>query len=222
MVQDTRIELSVSPREVLGKKVKRLRREGLTPANIYGNNVESTAIQLPTEEVRHLLRSAGRNDIVYLKLGDEEPRPTFLRSVQRNPVTDMIFHLDFYQISLKEKVRLEVPLHLVGVAPAVDKFSGTLLHSLDYITVEALPTEIPSHIEVDVTGLEQIDQSVHVADLSVPSELTVLTNPELVVAKVAPPAVERVEEEEAEAAAAAEEGEAAPEAEGGDAKGSDG
>ena len=143
MVQDTRIELSVEPREVLGKKVKRLRREGLTPANIYGNNVVPTAIQLPTEEVRHLLQSSSRNDIVYLKVGDEEPRSTFVRAVQRNPVTDVILHLDFYQISLKEKVRLRVPLHLVGVAPAVDKFSGTLLHALDYLTVEALPTDIP-------------------------------------------------------------------------------
>jgi large subunit ribosomal protein L25 len=220
MVQDARIELGVEAREVLGKKVKQLRREGLTPANIYGNNVEPAAIQLPTEEVRRLLRSAGRNDIVYLKLGDEEPRTTFVRAVQRNPVTDMILHVDFYQISLKEKVRLEVPLHLVGVAPAVDKFNGTLLHGLDYITVEALPTEIPSHIEVDVAGLEQIDQSVHVADLAVPPELTVLTDPEMVVAKVAPPAVERAEEEEEAAAAeaAAAEGAAAPEADGGDAQ----
>ncbi len=213
MVQDTRIELSVEPREVLGKKVKRLRREGLTPANIYGHHVQPTAIQLPTEELHHLLRSAGRNDIVYLRLAGEEPRPTLVRAVQRNPVTDMIFHVDFYQISLKDKVRLEVPLQLVGVAPAVDTSGGTLLHSLDHITVEGLPTEIPSHIEVDVAGLEQIDQSVHVGDLSIPSELTVLTDPELVVAKVAPPVVERVEEEEVEAEAVEEGVEAAPETE---------
>ena len=122
----------------------------------------------------------------------------------------MIFHVDFYQISLKDKVRLEVPLQLVGVAPAVDTSGGTLLHSLDRITVEGLPTEIPSHIEVDVTSLEQIDQSVHVGDLSIPSGLTVLTNPELVVAKVAPPVVERAEEEGVEAVAVGEAGEAAP------------
>jgi len=214
MAQDTRIELSVEPREVLGKKVKRLRREGLTPANIYGNNVVPTAIELPTEEVRQLLQSSSRNDIVYLKVGDEEPRSTFVRAVQRNPVTDVILHLDFYQISLKEKVRLRVPLHLVGVAPAVDQFSGTLLHALDYLTVEALPTDIPSHIDVDVAGLEQIDQSVHVSDLVVPPELEVLTDQGLVVARVSPPAVERAEDEEEAAAAAVAEvdGEETPEA----------
>jgi large subunit ribosomal protein L25 len=208
MVQATRAELKVSPRGVLGKKVKQLRATGVTPANIYGHRVESVAIQMPTEELRHVLRTAGRNDIVYLRLDSEEPRPTFIRQVQRNPVTDAILHVDFYQISLEEKVRLEVPLHLLGHAPAVDTFGGTLLHSLDYITVEGLPTEIPSHIEVDVSGLEEIDQSIHVSDLSVPSSLTMLTDPELVVAKVAPPVVEKVEEEvEEEVPAEAVEGE---------------
>lgn len=213
MVQATRMELSVAPREVLGKKVKALRREGLTPANIYGHQVESTAIQVATNELRHLLRTAGRNEIIYLRLDGGRPRPTFIRAVQRNPLTDAILHVDFYQISLKEKVRLEVPLHLVGQAPAVDAFGGTLLHGMDNITVEGLPTDIPSHIEVDVSGLAEIDQAVHVSDLAIPPNVTLLTDPELVVAKVVPPAVEREEEEEVPKEAAAEKAEeAAPEA----------
>ncbi|HEU4760385.1 MAG TPA: 50S ribosomal protein L25 [Dehalococcoidia bacterium] len=203
MPEVTKTELEVSPRAVLGKKVKQLRRHGVVPANVYGNRVDSLAIQVPVEELRHVLRTAGRNEIVYLRLDGQELRPTFIRTVQRDAVTDAILHVDFYQISLKEKVRLEVRLHLVGVAPAVDLFSGTLLHGLDSITVEGLPIEIPSHIEVDVSGLEQIDHAIHVRDLDVPANLTVLTDPELVVAKVAPPAVERVEEVEAVAEEAA-------------------
>ena len=194
MVEATKTELSVRPREVLGKKVKQLRRQGLTPANIYGHRVESTAIQVATEEVRHVLRTAGRNEIVYLRLDGEEPRPTFIRAVQRNPLTDAILHVDFYQIPLKEKVRLEVALHLVGKAPAVDTYSGTLLHSLDNITVEGLPADIPSVIEIDVSGLEEIGQSLHVRDLPVPANVAVLTDPELVVASVAAPAKVEVEE----------------------------
>lgn len=209
MVQATRMELSATLREVLGKKVKRLRWQGLTPANIYGHQVESTAIQVATDELRHVLRTAGRNEIIHLRLDGEEPRPTFVRAVQRHPLTDAILHVDFYQISLKEKVRLEVPLHLVGQAPAVDAYGGILLQSLDRIMVEGLPSDIPSHIEVDVSGLEEIDQAVHVSDLPIPPNITVLTDPEPVVAKVAPPVVERVEEEEA----AEEAEEAAPEAE---------
>jgi large subunit ribosomal protein L25 len=210
MVQATRTELSVNPRAVLGKKVKKMRREGLTPANIFGHNVESKAIQVSTDELKHVLRSAGRNDIVYLRLDGEEPRPTFVRDVQQNPVSDAILHVDFMQISLQNKVRLEVAIHLVGLSPAVDTLGGILVHGLDHVTVEALPTEVPSVIEVDVTGLVAIDQALHVSDLSVPNGVTILTDMEQVVALVSPPAVEVVVEEEEEVteeeAAAAEEG----------------
>jgi large subunit ribosomal protein L25 len=215
MAKRSKVELKVSPRPVLGKKVKRLRREGIIPANVYGHALESVAIQVPRDELVRVIRTAGRNEIIYLRLDGEEPRPTFVRQVQRNPVTDAILHVDFYQISLLEKVRMEVPLALVGTAPAEQAYGGTLLHSLDSITVEGLPTDIPSAIEVDVSGLEEIDAAIHVGDLTVSGDVAVLTDPEVVVAKIAPPHVEKeieeevVEEEEAaEAAAAAE---AAPE-----------
>ncbi len=215
MVQQTKVELKVSPREVLGKKVKALRREGVIPANVYGHALESVAIQISKDDLVHLLHSAGRNEIVYLHLDGEEARPTFLRQIQRNPVTDAILHVDFYQISLKEKVRMEVRLALVGTAPAEQKYGGTLLHSLDRIAVEGLPTEIPSVIEVDVSGLDEIDAAIHVRGLSVPDEITVLSDPEQVVAKVAPPQVEKEPEEEVEEEVEGEvpEGEEAPEAE---------
>ena len=217
MAEQTKVELKVTPREVLGKKVSRLRREGVIPANVYGHALDSVAIQVPKEDLVHVMRTAGRNEIVYLRLDGEEPRPTFLRQVQRNPVTDAILHADFYQISLKEKVRMEVAVSLVGTAPAEQTYGGTLLHSLDRISVEGLPTDIPSVIEVDVAGLEEIDAAIHVGELKVPEGITVLTDPERVVAKIAPPQVEKVEEEveavaaegeaaEAEAAEAAEEG----------------
>jgi large subunit ribosomal protein L25 len=211
MVQATRTELSVDPREVLGKKVKKMRREGLTPANIFGHNVESKAIQVSTEGLKHVLRSAGRNDIVYLRLEGEEPRPTFVKDVQQNPVSDAILHVDFMQISLKDKVRLEVAIHLVGLSPAVDTLGGILVHGLDHVTVEALPTEVPSVIEVDVTGLVAIDQALHVSDLRVPEGVTILTDMEQVVAKVSPPAVEVVVEEEEEVAEEGVAEEGAPE-----------
>ena len=195
----TRTELKVAPRELLGKKVKVLRRQGVTPANIYGSHVESQSIQVSTEELRHVLKTAGRNDIVYLRLDGDEPRPTFVRDVQQNPVTDAILHVDFLQISLREKVKADVPLHLVGMAPAVDTYQGILMHGLDHVTVEALPTEVPSFIEVDVTTLAEINQALHVSDVPVPEGVTMLTDLEQVIAKVAPPAVEpepEVEEEE--------------------------
>jgi large subunit ribosomal protein L25 len=215
MAKRSKVELKVSPRPVLGKKVKRLRREGIIPANVYGHALESVAIQVPRDDLVRVIRTAGRNEIIYLRLDGDEPRPTFVRQIQRNPVTDAILHVDFYQISLLEKVRMEVPLALVGTAPAEQAYGGTLLHSLDAITVEGLPTDIPSAIEVDVSGLAEIDAAIHVGELSVAGEVTVLTDPEVVVAKIAPPHVEKeieeevVEEGEAAEVAAAEE--AAPE-----------
>src|SRR6266542_2601828 len=205
----TRAELNVAPRRVLGKKVKILRRGGLSPANIYGHNVESQAIQVGTDELKHVLKSAGRNEIVYLHLDGHDPRPTFVRDIQQHPVTDAIQHVDFLQISLREKVRADVPIHLVGLSPAVDTYGGILMHGLDHVTVEALPTEVPSFLEIDVSPLTEINQALHVSDLDLPDGITLLTDVEQVVAKVAPPAVEPVEEVPEEV----EEGEAAPEGE---------
>jgi len=210
-----RTELKVAPREVLGKKVKALRRQGFTPANIYGHHIESRAIQIPTEELRHTLKKLARNEIIYLRLDGEEARPAFVKALQHNPVNDSILHVDFLQISLKEKVRLDVPLHFVGLAGAVDTYGAVLVHALDHVTVEALPTAVPSFIEVDVSGLTEIDQSLHVSDIAPPPGATILTDPELVVVKAAAPAIERAaaaEEAAAEEAAEAAAGAAAEEA----------
>src|SRR5206468_11696259 len=120
----TRSELKVAPREVIGKKVKVLRLGGLTPANIYGHNVESQAIQVATEELKQVLKTAGRNEIVYLRLDGDEPRPTLGRVIQQHPATDAILHVDFLQISLREKVRADVPTHLMGTSPAGATYGG--------------------------------------------------------------------------------------------------
>lgn len=214
----TRPELNVSPRQVLGKKVRGLRRQGIIPANVYGRGLESRAIQAPAEDLLRLLKTVGRNDVIYLKVaGEDGPRPALVRHIQRNPITDQILHVDFYQISLTERLRLDVPLVLAGTAPAVSTYGGILLQSLEHITVEGLPADIPSHIEVDVSGLEEIDAAIHVSDLRLPPNLTIITDPELVIAKVAAPAVERVEEvveAVAEEAVPAEEAAEAVEAEG--------
>jgi large subunit ribosomal protein L25 len=202
------IQLSVKPRGVLGKKVAALRRQGVTPANVYGRNLESKAVEVETVVLTHLLRSAGRNVIIELHIeGEGSPRPVMLRAVQREPATSRLLHVDFYQVSLTQKMRAEVPLILVGEAPAVAEFGGILLQSLDSITVEALPGDIPPHVEVDVTMLTRLDDGVHVRELPIdPTKVHVMTEAELVVAKVAAPRLVTVEEEEAVAAEAAAEG----------------
>lgn len=219
------VELHVEPREVLGKKVRALRSRGITPANVYGHRVESQAVQADALTLTQLLRTAGRNVIIDLHVrGETRPRPVMVRAVQRDPVSDKLLHVDFYQVSLRQKMRAEVPLVLVGEAPAVSTYRGILLQSLDTVAVEALPADIPPHIEVDVSSLTELEAALFLKDLVIDPKVQVLTDPELVVAKVAAPrlaaeveeevaAEEEVPEEEEvaeeEAAAAEEEREAA-------------
>jgi len=199
--------IDVEPRLVTGKRVKSLRRQGIIPAHLYGRGQDSLALQAPVTVVTTLLRTAEQNQIIDLKIGGEsEPRSVMLRGVQRNPITDDLLHVDFFQISLTDKLRADVPLNIVGEAPAVQIFSGILLHQIDHVTVEALPADLPGHIDVDVSSLEVLDAAIHVRDLPLPPNVEMLSDPDQVVAKVSPP---RVAEEEAAPAA-----EGAPVAEG--------
>jgi len=209
-----RLELAVVPREILGKKVQGLRRQGITPANIYGHGVESLAVQVPTHDLAHTIRVAGRNTMLQLNVeGEKKARPVFVHHVQRNPLNDDLLHVDFYQVSLKEKIRLEVPIVVVGEAPAVDVYHGMLLQNTNSVAIEGLPAEMPPYIEVDVSGLTEIDDAIHIKDLPVSAGLTFLVDPELVVVKVAPPRIEVEEVVEEEAVPAAEAAEAEAKAE---------
>jgi large subunit ribosomal protein L25 len=112
-----------------------------------------------------MLKTAGRNEIVYLRLDVDEPRPTFVREIQKNPVTDIILRRLQPDLA-KGEVKADVPIHLVGLSPAVDTFGGILMHGLDHISVEALPTEVPSFLELDVSSLVEINQALHVSTWS--------------------------------------------------------
>jgi large subunit ribosomal protein L25 len=185
-----------------------MRRQGLTPANIYGHNVPSLAIQLDTNELIRTLRHVPRTALMRLAVqGEAAPRPVLIRQIQRHPVDDAILHVDFYQVSMTEKMRTEVPVHVVGSTPAIDDLGGILVQELNTVEVECLPADIPAAIEVDLSKIEAIGESLHIRDLMVPANVTVHGDPDAVVARVAAPELEE-EAEAAEAEAAAEEGEA--------------
>ena len=214
-----RKEIPVETRQVMGKKVAQLRRQGFLPGNVFGNGLESVAIQAPTETVEKTLRSLGANEVVDLKIeGEKATRPVVLQKVQRHPLNSSLLHLDFYQVSLRTRMRADVPLVVVGESEGVKTYNGVLLMAIESVQVEALPLDIPSRIEVDVTPLENLEDSLQVKDLPIPPDVTILTDPDMVVVKVSTPrvAVEEAAEaaEEAEAAAAAEGEEPTAEAEG--------
>jgi len=202
-------ELQVAPRTVLGKKVAALRRDGQTPANVFGHRIDSTAVQADTADLTHLLRGISRNAIINLSVaGEPAPRTVVVRDVARDPVTGKLLHVDFYQVSMTEKMRAEVPVVLVGSSDAVSTFGGVLLQMLESISVEALPADIPTQFDCDVSAITQLEGSLHVRDLAIDTSKVMLhTDLDVVVARVAAPRL-AAEEEEAAAAAAPAEGEA--------------
>lgn len=209
-----RVELTVAQRSVLGKKVKALRRSGITPANVYGHRIESQAVEVDTVTLAHTLKTLERNAILSLRIeGEKAVRPVIVREVRRDILNDKILHVDFYQVSLAEKMKADVPFILVGKAPAVEDLGGILLQGLDSIAVEALPADIPPHIEIDISSLTTFDSSVHVRDLVIDPKVHVLTEGDSVITSVAPPrkVAEAIVEEEAAAAEEEKEGAAVEE-----------
>jgi len=176
-------ELKVSIRDTLGKKVRFLRRKGLTPANLYGPNIESIPLQVETTLLKRLIARVGRNALVTLRV-DGKPRVVMIRDIQRNPLTDDLLHVGFFQVEMTHRVRTEVPLLLLGDAPAAKSSRVMLLQNLTALQVEALPGELPRNIEVDLSGLEEIGQTIHVRDIPVSDTLEVLNDPDQVVVRV--------------------------------------
>jgi len=207
------IELSATTRNVLGKKVRFLRRQGITPANLYGHNVQSAALQIDTVDIKHTLAKAGKSSLVALKVDDaKKPKMVVIREIQREPLTGDLLHVDLYQVEMAQKIKLEVPLLFTGEASAVKDRGGILVQNMNSIEVECLPANMPHNIVVDLTVLEEIDQAVHVKDLAVIEGVTILTEPEQSIVQIARSKVE-VEIAE-EVAAAEEEAEAEAEVEG--------
>lgn len=208
--------LSVTKREIFGKKVKKLRKEGVLPGNIYGHNFASVAVQMPTKEFMEVFEKAGHSGVVELKF-DGQTVPTLIHEVTHNHVNQNVLHVDFYKVNLKEKVKAVIPVTLIGEPQAVTDKLGLLMHTLSEVEVEALPTDLPEHIEVDVAPLAEVGASIHVSDLKVPAGVSIVTDGEHEVARIAELVSHEAEEQAAEEAAAAEaageEGEAAPEAE---------
>lgn len=202
--------LKVERRATLGKAVKRLRSEGIVPANVYGRGRESTAIQASLEEFRRVYRAVDRNAVVQVQIdGDAETIPVVLREVQRKPIGSDVLHIDFYEVDLKRLIHSEARVVLTGSSEAV-ALGGTLVQSVDSVMLEALPLEMPSEITVDVSGLDEFGNSVLVRDLELPEGVRAISDETVAIVTVLAPRVTEDEEEEigAEAEAEAVEGDA--------------
>lgn len=189
------LELKADVRQITGSRVKHLRQEGLVPAVMYGRDVEATLLQIDAKSLQKVLAQAGTHQLISLQVDNKKPLMTLARDIQRDVVKRGYLHVDFYAVMMTQKVTAEVPLVLEGQAPAARDKGGILTQGLDTVEIECLPGDLISAISVNVEGLTDFHHSITVADLKVPSSITVLSDPDSMVAKVEPP--RKVEELEA-------------------------
>jgi large subunit ribosomal protein L25 len=196
------LELQAEPREVIGRHVKYLRRDGWTPAVLYGQDFETIPLQIEAKSLRKVLRQAGTHQLISLKIGNQKPHVTLARDIQRDVIKNNYLHVDFYAVKMDQKVSAQVPLLLVGEAPATDEKGGILTQGLDQLEIECLPSDLIATIEVSVEGLTDFHDSITVADLDIPDTITIISEPESVVAKIEPPRMPEELEAELEEAVA--------------------
>jgi large subunit ribosomal protein L25 len=195
------LELMADVRDVKRGQVKQIRQQGLVPAVLYGKDVDATMLQLDAKTLNKVLREAGTHQLIALKIGAQQPTMTLARDIQRDPLKHELVHVDFFAVKMTEKVSAQVPLVLKGHAPGVEK-GGILTQGLDQVEIECLPADLIASIEISVEGLAEYNDTITVADLVVPDNITVLSDPDSVVAKIEPPRLEEELEAEAEAVSA--------------------
>jgi large subunit ribosomal protein L25 len=198
------IQLDAQPRTITGKQVRQLRRNGFVPIVLYGGHISSSPFQAQERLLRAVLSRAGHNRLIYLNLGDSTPRIVLAREVQREPITGKLLHVDLQEVSLTEKMTLDVPIALRGTSPAVTRGEGLVIHGLEEVSIRVLPTDMIPEIVVDVSVLKNVNEALYVSDLKVDDKIEILTDPEELIAKIIPVREETITEEVPAAAAEVE------------------
>ena len=186
------LEIAVTAREVYGKQNKRLRTTGVVPGVLFGKGTGSIPVQLDAKALELLYRQAGRTSVVKVSVDGGRPTSAIIKGLQRNPLTGKALHVDLFAVDLTQEMQADIPLAFIGTSAAVEMEAGILFTALDHLKVRALPADLPHEIEVDLSSLVDMEATIHVRDLSVSSNLTVINDPDDLIAKVTPP---RAEEE---------------------------
>ncbi|MCI0476811.1 MAG: 50S ribosomal protein L25 [Anaerolineales bacterium] len=181
------ILLTAQPRTVIGKQVNAMRRARTIPAVLYGKHLDQPlALQVEEKTLQSVVAQAGHNRLITLTVDAGTPRLVLTREVQRNPISGRLVHVDLQEVLMTEKITTPVPLVLVGTSPAVTRGDGLLIHGIDTVQIRVLPGDLIPQIEVDVSGLESLNQSLFVKNLKVGDKIEVLTSGDEMVAKVVP------------------------------------
>lgn len=170
--KNVKLKLNAQKRDIFGKKLKKLRIEGKLPGNIFGPDIDSQSITVDVKEFKRIYRQAKETAVVYIN-HDKKETPVLIRGVQKHPVNNILLHVDFRKIDLKQKIETKVPVEIAGESPAVEQKGGVLLTHLNEITVEALPDQIPSNITIDISNLNEVGDEIKVADLPKSDKYTI-------------------------------------------------
>ncbi|MDE2838508.1 MAG: 50S ribosomal protein L25 [Chloroflexota bacterium] len=197
------VRLAAEERVALGKKVKALRRSGVTPIHVYGSGGPSLSLQSDTYDLVHALGVVGQTSPMTVQVGGDE-HFVMVQHVQRHPVSERLLHVDLLRVSRTQRIHASVPLHFEGEASGARAAGATLSEDLHELEVEALPTDIPHSITVDLSALSEPDSVVHAGDLALPAGVTMVTDPGAYVARIIVHAAVAEEEEEAAEEAAPE------------------
>lgn len=179
------LTLKAAKRDVLGKKTRFLRRQGITPTHLLGHGIKSLALQCDTTELKRIIAQGGTSRIIELNIeAEKRPRSVFIREIQRDEINGKLLHVDFYQVKKTEKITADIPIVLVGEAPATKSRENMLEQLLTQLGVECLPEKLPPQIEVDLSPLKEAGQSIYVRDIALDPDITVTTDPDQIIVKV--------------------------------------
>lgn len=188
------MQLNAATRQLIGKRARRLYREGKLPAIVYGHAATPTPLTLDRLEFQKVYLKSGRTHLLDLVV-DGKTEKVLVREIQTHPRRLGPIHVDFYAVSLEEKIHVEVPVHLTGESAAVKRGDADIVQPIHVLEVECLPTDIPEAFEVDLTPLAEIDSELRVSEIKVPKGVTVLADPDELVVKIVHKREMKVEEE---------------------------
>ena len=188
------LTIEAEKREILGNKLKDSRQDGKLPAVLYGRKEKSASLFIDSIKFDKIFKEAGESSVITVKTGDGD-KSVLIHDVQFSPISGKPVHVDFYAIEKDKKVEVDISLVFVGESPAVRELGGILVKVLHEIKVEALPADLPSELEVDISKLKDFESQIHVKDLIVPATVTILNESDEVIALVETAREEEPEEE---------------------------
>jgi large subunit ribosomal protein L25 len=189
--------IEAQPRTVTGKQVSQLRNQGIVPAVVYGSKTQPVHIQIPYRPLEVTLMKAGGTNLIDIQV-DGKTHTVLTREVQRHIIKGSILHVDFVAIDLNQPITADVYIHFIGESPAVEAGQGMLLTGASSLSIETLPSNLPNHIEVDLSGLAELGDAIHVRDLDLGKGITIHNDPDELIVRVVQPASARAAEAEEE------------------------